>query len=285
LTPDITKQPITAEASVTRLSSMIAVIGFLFSSIQSMGTDRGLVDSAEAYNTALLVGVSHGLPGIDFDVRNVDRMATDPAYKFITYTLMDEKGTLRTVQKELEDKASRAGENGTFYFYFSGHGAKNNIYLQDGLLKVTEMRAAIERGRAAAGPLARLVLMFDSCYSGSLLGPFRRFLEGIGHGMGLDITSHYDLAQSVVQEFTRGNRLSAYWSKLFVFASSRADETSNASSQGSEFTLALRKAFDEVMEKNGTMREWIAKTQKYTTGHHPVARLVPESLYNEKMVP
>ena len=40
----------------------------------------------------------------------------------------------------------------------------------------------------------------------------------------------------------------------------------------------MRKAFDESVQSNDTIGGFIQKTQSYTEGQHPVARLVPASL-------
>ncbi len=264
-----------------RLFITLAMVYLAPAIAHSNSVERGLVESAAATNTALLVGVSHGLPGIDIDVKNVETIATDKAYQFQSFQLNEAQGTQLAVAKELEKTAKLAGTDGSYFFYFSGHGSADNIYLQDGLFSVSKMRLAIEAGRKSVGPLARLVLMFDSCYSGSLLGPFNRLLPKLATYD--PTTASSVLADRVASEFIGRNR--AYWKKLFVFASSRADETSLAGDEGSIFTVALKKAYDETMLTNGTMREWIEKTKTYTEGHHPVERLEPSSLYDEKMDP
>jgi hypothetical protein len=49
------------------------------------------------------------------------------------------------------------------------------------------------------------------------------------------------------------------------------------------FTVALKQAWDSVMQKQGTIGEFIAATKAATVGSHPVERLVPASLANEKL--
>ena len=127
--------------------------------------------------------------------------------------------------------------------------------------------------------MSRLILMFDSCYSGSLIDPLKQ------ERANCKSTREQRLAnEAFVNELMTalGDR-APYWSKLFVFASSRADETSLAGEQGSVFTVALRKAFDEVLAAKGTMKEFIEKTMTYTVGHHPVPRLVPDAWASEKL--
>jgi hypothetical protein len=144
-------------------------------------------------------------------------------------------------------------------------------------MTVQEIRAALEKGRQGAGPMKRLVIVYDSCHSGSMLDPMN-LMPRLS-----DADWSARVADGLVQAFA-GNR-DGYWQKLMVIASSRADETSLASSSGSIFTLAFKKAFEESMADNSSVGTFIERAQKYTEGHHPVARLVPDSLANEKMIP
>ena len=148
-----------------------AILGtFAFS---ALAADRSLVEQTDAPNQSLLVGVSHGLPGIDLDVANAKRMGSHSAYNFQPRIVMDTDGTKANVAKELTAAAQRAGTDGSLFFYYSGHGSPGSIYLQDGSLAIDKIRQALEDGRAGMGPMQRLIFMSDSCYSGSLLDPMR----------------------------------------------------------------------------------------------------------------
>jgi hypothetical protein len=46
----------------------------------------------------------------------------------------------------------------------------------------------------------------------------------------------------------------------------------------------MKKAFDEVAEARGTVGTFFEKAREYTVRHEPVARFVPESLRDEKLV-
>jgi hypothetical protein len=95
-----------------------------------------------------------------------------------------------------------------------------------------------------------------------------------------------EFADALVKELQAGNRAETYWKKLFVFASSRADETSAAGQEGSAFTVNMKKAFDESVAAKAKVSEFVIKAQKYTASyHHPVARLVPVTLGDELLVP
>ena len=278
---------------MTSSFSLLSLFGFALA-FSAFATDpRGLVDSTGGKNELLLSGVSHGLPGIDLDTQNVERMASHAAYKFHPNHADEAQGTSSNVAAELTRLSEAVGNDGTLFFYFSGHGSPGSLYMQDGSMSISKIRKALETGRAKLGPMQRLVMMFDSCYSGSLLDPVRDVLP-LGQIFRPEIASEL-FADEAFRQLTpsRANDDGdvgeeppiEYWKKLFVFASSRADETSLAGETGSVFTVALGKAYDEVIESNATLGDWVKKTQEYTVGHHPVARFAPATLEAEVMKP
>lgn len=146
------------------------------------------------------------------------------------------------------------------------------------MMTVSHIRAGIEAGRVNLGPVERLVVMYDSCYSGSMVDPLRSFMPTFENASA-------ETADAIVAGLTPGVREASYWKKLFVFASSRADETSLASANGSIFTLGLKKGFEETVQKKGNMAMLADLTKKYTEGHHPVERFAPATLAQEALVP
>lgn len=264
------------------LSLLVLTASLAFAGGQS---NRSFVEQIDPGNVALLVGVSHGLPGIDLDVDNVEKMVTDAAFQMKPTILEEEEGVQANILKELTRLSAAAGENGSLFFYYSGHGSSGSIYVQDGTLPIEKIRKAMEDGRKPGHPLARLVFMSDSCYSGSLLDPLR--LTAFGQIQDDSVRSAI-LASSIVSALTSPDSrdgASNYWKKLFVFASSQADETSLAGANGSVFTVALAQAFEETVKEDGTMGMLVGKTQQYTEGHHPVARFVPTNLEKEALIP
>lgn len=147
-------------------------------------------------------------------------------------------------------------------------------------MKISEIRQAVEKGREGLGPISRLVMIFDSCYSGSLVDPLRKLLSPI-----YEQNEAADFVENIMEEFKDVSRDSTYWNSLFVFASSRSNETSNAGSSGSEFTVALNRGFAETLNSDGTMADWVSKTKEYTQGHHPVERFSPADIANERLIP
>ncbi len=263
--------------------SALFLLGIAMSTGIAFGDDRGLADAAGGSNKALIVSVGHGLSGLDLDVNNVKSMVSHPAYDFRVTEMAEDKARVADVKKGLTQTAQDS-RDGTMMFYYTGHGGVGTLWLQDTSIKVEELRAAIEEGRKNMGPLKRLVLIYDSCHAGSMMDGMRKLF---GFGLVRDEAAQNALvADTLVNEFTQSNRDGAkYWNKLMVIASSRADENSLASAQGSIFTLAMKKAFDESIAVNHTVGKFIELSQTYTVGHHPVARLVPAELASEKMVP
>ncbi len=261
---------------------MSFLVLLLFVASAHAAIERGFVETPGGYNKALLVSVGHGLSGLDFDIKNVKEMIANPAYEFQFSELHEGQAQVADVKKALTQAAQDA-RDGTFFFYYTGHGGVGTLWLQDTTIKVEEIRKAIEDGRANSGPLKRLVIIYDSCHAGSMMDPMR--LGGFG-GIKDETVRNSMVADGLLAEFSKPSRTgAAYWEKLMIIASSRADESSLASSTGSIFTLAMKKAYDEAMKANDTVNKFIELSQKYTEGHHPVARLVPASLGNEKMVP
>lgn len=249
--------------------------------ISHASQSRSLVSDSKANNRSLLVAAVNGLSGLDLDIKNVQEVGNNPAFGFKDTTLWDEKATVAGTELEIAKVAGEVGEDGTFFFYYTGHGSKGGLYMADQkFLHVDDIRQAIETGRKGMGPLARLVIMYDSCYSGSMVDPVRKnmFSEEL---FNQDMAT--SMANSIVNAFSTRDS-AAYWKSLFVFASSRADETSLASPEGSIFTLALKKAFLETAKTNGNMATFAELTKTYTKGHHPVERFVPDSMKNESLL-
>ncbi len=261
--------------------SAFFLVGFTLSTSVAFSDVRGLAEAAGGSNKALIVSVGHGLSGLDIDVKNVKEMVAHPSYDFRTTELVEAQARVADVKKALTQTAQDS-RDGTMMFYYTGHGGVGTLWLQDSSIKVEEIRASIEEGRKNMGPLKRLVLIYDSCHAGSMMDPMRDL------GFGLirsEAVRNAMVADTLVNEFTSHNRDGAkYWDKLMVIASSRADENSLASSQGSIFTLAMKKAYEESVTANHTVGKFIELSQKYTEGHHPVARLVPAELAEEKMI-
>ena len=263
-------------------------VWLVFHALTTFAAERGLSENVAANNAALLVSVSKGLPGLDIDIAHLKTILAHQSNQFLPPTVLRENdGTTTKISEQLTKLADSVDSRGTLFFYFTGHGAKGLIQVQDRTMKIGEIRKAIEDGRKTWGPLSRLVMMFDSCHSGSLLDPVRGSLPVFSFERPELASSQF--LDEVYEEMTKPNREgelpSNYWKNLFVFASARADETCDASGSGSAFTIGLKKGFDKAIATNGTLGELVAVTKAETKGSHPMARFDPASLENEKMIP
>lgn len=234
-------------------------------SIAAARIPAGLVENKNGANRALLVGVPDDLPGIEFDLDILQNLVTLPAYGFQPSRIWKEEGTASHILSTIENVASAMDAAGTLLFYYSGHGDPGSIEVFDRSLEIEEIRDALISARKGKPALARLVLLFDSCFSGSLLPPWDASAQ---------------LAHQVATTFDKREKA---WSKLMVFASSLSTEESDPTEEGSAFTLALARAYDEVAARKGNIGDWVSLTKRYTEGHQPIERLVPSSLATESL--
>lgn len=251
------------------MRTFIIVIAF-FSNLSI----AALVANSYGGNQALIVGVDHGLPGIEIDVDNMADIARNDANNYSVMRLLNEDAEADSILYQLEDLSHSTGKYGTFMFYFSGHGNQSIISTEDYSLSIQDIRYAIAKGREGLGPLTRLVLIFDSCNSGSMLGPIPFFRGDESMLLANNIIQLFLLPQSDSEPS---------WNQIFIFSSSQANESSIATAKGSLFTLAFKQAFDESLMRDLNMGQFVDRTKGYTKSHHPVERLIPETMRDESM--
>jgi len=245
--------------------------------------DRGFSTDPLARNSALLVSAAHGLPGLNYDIDNVEKMATHSASGFSVDKLENGKGTVSQIAKELARITDSSDEGATYFFYFTGHGGKGTIYAEDRTMQISEIRSAIEKGRLPWGPMARLTFVVDSCHSGSLVDPLRSLKPDAFFNSSQVVSQ--EMVDSIVEALAPKRGQAALYHSLFAFVSAQANETCLAGSKGSAFTVAMANAWAKAVDQKYTVEQFITETQKGTKGSHPVARLVPAQLAQEILVP
>ena len=253
----------------------IAPIVFFTLPVIGFALPRGISENPQANNKALLVGVSQGLPGLGIDIDNMKRVLGGATTGFTSTVLRENEGNVANIKKHLTSLSDSVDSRGSFLFYFTGHGARNVILAQDRTMNISEIRSALEEGRATWGPMRRLILFFDSCHSGSLLDPL--FARLRVPPLGPPEYESKRMADEIYSVFSNENKRDAYWMELFVFASAGANETCEASGSGSAFTNALTAAFDQTVGKK-SVADFISMTKEKTKGSHPTERLVPTAL-------
>lgn len=236
--------------------------------------NRKLVSDKKAKNYALLVSASYGLPGLDKDISIIKSILDHETFNIHYEHIQEDGATKEAVVEKIKETVKEVDASGSFTFYFTGHGTRGSILLADDeLLSATEIREAIAESRQGK-PMERINLLFDSCYSGSLLDPLKE--------RGLSFGTSQNFADSVFSVMRQGR--GSYYNKLFVFASSSEDEVSYAGEEGSRFTVSLKNAFQDSIKNKYEMEQWVARTRMLTEDQRPEARFMPDSLRFEKVV-
>jgi len=260
--------------------ALVIVTTLLTSSL--FADSRGLSESAQARNSALLVSAANGLPGLDYDINNVEEMASHPASGFSVEKLEDGKGTVARISQELTLLTDSSDSQATHFFYFTGHGGRGTILAEDRSMKLEEIKKALLKGREQWGPMARLTFMLDSCYSGSLIDPLST-VKPMAFLNSPQVVAQ-EMVDTLVEELSPQRNESPLYKSLFAFVSAQSNETCLAGSKGSAFTVALKNAWNKALTENYTIEKFITETQKATKGSHPAARLVPAQMAQEFLI-
>lgn len=261
---------------------ILAVTSFILGT-SIFADSRGLSTDPKARNTALLVSSSHGLPGLDYDIANVEEMALNTGSGFSVEKIKDGKGTVSTIASGLTQLADSSDANATHLFYFTGHGGRGTILAEDRAMKIDEIRKALLKGRESWGPMARLTFIVDSCHSGSLIDPMRS-LKPMEVFESSQVLAQ-EMVDEIVDSLSPKRDESPLYHSLLAFVSAQADETCLAGSKGSAFTVALKGAWNKAVEQKWTVKQFINETGKGTKGSHPTARLVPAQIADEVLIP
>lgn len=259
------------------------VIAPLLISAAVFADSRGLSTDPNARNTALLVSSAHGLPGLEYDIENVEEMALNASSGFTVEKVVNGKASVSKIASELIRLADSSDLSASHFFYFTGHGGRGTILAEDRAMKIAEIKTALVKGRELWGPMARLTFIVDSCHSGSLIDPMKSLKT-----MGV-LESPQILAQEMVDEIVDTlapkRDESPLYRSLFAFVSAQADETCLAGSKGSAFTVAMKNAWNKAVDQKLTVKQFIDETAKGTKGSHPTARLIPAQLADQVLVP
>ncbi|NBX92774.1 MAG: hypothetical protein EB078_09715 [Proteobacteria bacterium] len=244
--------------------------------------ERGLSDNPTAKNSALLVSSAHGLPGLDYDVDNVELMTTHPSSGFSVRKLEHGKGTVANIAAELTRTVDSSDASASHLFFFTGHGSRGAILAEDRSMKLDEIKKALLKGREKWGPMARFTFMIDACYSGSLIDPLSTAKPFAVLDSPMIVAQ--ELADAVVDSFSPQRGEPSLFKSLFALVSARSDETCLAGSDGSAFTVSMKNAWDKAVANHYTIEQFIKDTQKGTKGSHPTSRLVPAELAQEPLI-
>jgi hypothetical protein len=260
---------------------------------------RDLAASRDAKNIAVLVGAPTNLPGIDLDLNMMNEVLSGPngAFEVRRSWRQSASAVVETVRQAAVD----VGDNGTLFFFFSGHGAQNGQLLAEsgGMLDFDRITAAIKESRTR--PLKRFMVFVDACFSGNLVNG----TVAVGRDDRPDATvvalrsndgeeaSDSSVSLSDMSEMLTGKVTAAVTKnstsyaatlteQLLVLSAANRNTTSLAGGDGSTFTKGVWQAFrDMAKNRSTTIRSFLKQvhenTRRNSGGHHtPVYRVFPE---------
>lgn len=248
---------------------------------QSSGL-KGLAHSDEGNNVAVLIGAPNGLPGVPTDIRELDVLFRSSELNLgFDDVVKDDKATTRDIFSKTAEASVGAD---TLFWYFSGHGNRGVMLAEDRSFTFSEVAEAIIEARESR-PLARLVVMIDSCYSGSFVDGRTPIIPSAQTGIRskcMPMTGVAD-AEDPLAELSRFE--GSLFDQAFVLTSSTKNETSAdlGRSRGGAFTWALRGVMTSMKVSNSeaTILEISEKTRTDTRkigGHTPVWRGFPSDV-------
>jgi hypothetical protein len=275
------------------------------SSTQNLSYDTG----SRANRAVLFIGNAENIPGVFQDPPNLERALTNPQYNFnFKVTRADRPMTVDEIKagaaqaaKDMIDGNDKDAK-GTYFFYFSGHGAETGELLAaDRTFYFKEVADAIKKARGNRA-FKRLVIFVDACFSGNLVdgtgavsnadggaGGFALAPGAIG-GVGLpkvgiddQAASRYLKALNAFADSVVSLR-SGLYEQLVLISSSRKTETSGDSGNGGIGTLAFIDALRTLGSSEGaTIRMLAEGTVSNATGQTPVYRIEPPEVADEPL--
>ena len=160
---------------------------------------------AGAGNVALLFGEDQAgtineLAGVKADLKNMEDILRWPDNGFETtkHDGLDKAALL----KATTDAAANVPDDGTLLWYYSGHGVEDGRLVPRDALTVSgepntalfisgeDLYQALRNARQGRPPLARLVVILDSCFSGQWVWTGKQstfFSRGFGAGVGTEV--------------------------------------------------------------------------------------------------
>lgn len=294
-----------------RVVAITALFGVFSGCMQrrvGAGKMREISYDPSARNIALLFGAPNGLPGIPDDLETMKAVLEDPSGGNGFKVVLINEATTKQILDATRQAAIDAGENGTIFWYFSGHGAESgSLMTVGGMLPFSEVTDVVREARQT--PVKRFYAMFDSCFSGQMVDGSAAINNRVNTSPGFDGNDepNYALASSnavaaeaqylklTAQTYADVAASSFYdqapvakmagqpYEQLIVISAAQRYETSLAGSSGSEFTNALKAVFKRMKSDspNATIGQFIeavkSETRSQTGGHHtPAARVMPE---------
>lgn len=256
-------------------------------SLEQQSGLNGLAHSEEGHNVAVLMGSPNGLPGVPTDIRELDVLFRGSELNLgFDDVVKDDQATTRDIFAKTAEASADAD---TLFWYFSGHGNRGVLLAEDRSFTFSEVADAIIAARENR-PLARLVVMIDSCYSGSFVDGRTPIIPSAQAGVRSKCVPMIGLDDTVDPLAELARFEGTLFEQAFVLTSSAKNETSAdlGRSRGGAFTWALRGVMTSMKVSNSeaTILEISQQTRVDTRkvgGHTPVWRGFPaDVVLNEK---
>lgn len=229
------------------------------SSLQGLGADGA------GNNQALLIGAPNNLPGVPTDITELTKMFQNDVYDFHFNVTAKNKATVADILAATKVAAKDAD---SLFWYFSGHGG-DGILLAQGSQTFTFKQVADAIKSVRTTPLKRLVVLLDSCESGSFVDGTSAIVTENGSETGPD-------------KVLSANRDGSLYEQAFIMSASTKDENAqdDGVANGGAFTYSMRRVFKTLYDTDhtATFRKWALETSKLTEedyGHTPMYRGYP----------
>lgn len=134
-----------------------------------------------AYNrNALIVGIQdyNYLPKLQYsrnDAELMEQVLSEGYCLFSTKTLLDNQATSRAIRDQFKELLNKTEENGTFIFYFAGHGVPEGsttffvtLDQEDDIESTVSFSRLIELTNSYKKPGQNIIFILDCCHAGAL---------------------------------------------------------------------------------------------------------------------
>ena len=276
-----------------RFALSLICTGLLFGcgSRDQVNNLNGLANGSTGKNAAVIFGAPHGLEGVPTDVREFSKLLKEPQYNF-QFPVVASNGDA-TVAAILALTAETAKNADTLIWYFSGHGNTGIMLASDTTFTFHQVADALKTARLNK-PLKRLIVLIDSCYSGSFINGSSPIVEDSvpqRHYKCARPSEPTDAPGSDIFDVLDSMKDRGIFEQAFVMSSSTKDESSVdlGAEKGGAFTWALRQVMADLRQNRdgATLDEFARATTARTQregDHTPVYKAFPSSLMlNEKM--
>lgn len=233
------------------------------------------------------------LPGIDKDIEMMQdislKMGFQPAQIIV---LRDEQATKSSIESVFHNWLGQVSENDRVLIYFSGHGSRVKDVSgdeKDGLDEILVAHDFVETDTVAGYisddefgqwlakiPSKKILAIIDACYSGTITrsrnldenGNIRYF--GVPKFVVHKGNPYRDFIERTTgdRSFVEGSQAAVNSNRFLALTASAADQESQATENGSLFTLGLYRAVENAIQasKGMTPKQWLQAAQQFIQG-------------------